>query len=105
MIHAHFGQRGVAIVAPALHIADYVITCLHPPFPVIVVAAFLGGLGNGLLDAAWSAWIGQMEKANIVQGVLHSMYSVGATICPLIATSMVTQLNMGWYEFFYLMVR
>lgn len=47
--------------------------------------------GNGLEDGGWNAWIGNMESANELLGLLHGAYGLGATISPLIATSMVTK--------------
>lgn len=104
-IHQTFGQRGVAIMAPLCHIITYIILALHPPYPVLVIANTLGGFGNGLTDACFCAWVGAMDKANTIQGFLHSFYSVGALVSPLIATSMVVKAELPWYDYYYLMVR
>ena len=61
------------------------------------------GIGNGLLDAAWNAWIGTMDHPNQILGLLHACYGLGATIAPLIGTTMVTKGNLGWWKFYYLM--
>jgi hypothetical protein len=70
----------------------------------MVVMFIFAGFGNGLADAAWCAWTGNMVSANKVQGFLQSFYSLGATISPLIATSMITQANLPWYTWYYVMV-
>ncbi|KAK6218632.1 major facilitator superfamily transporter [Colletotrichum tabaci] len=103
-IHQKFGQRGVAIMAPLCHIITYVVLALHPPYPVLVVANAISGFGNGLTDACFCAWIGAMDQANTIQGFLHSSYSVGALISPLIATSMVVTAQLPWYNYYYVMV-
>ncbi|KAI5459001.1 major facilitator superfamily domain-containing protein [Mariannaea sp. PMI_226] len=103
-IHQKLGQRGVAIMAPLCHITTYAILAAHPPYPVLVVCNILSGFGNGLTDACFCAWIGNMDKANQIQGFLHSCYSVGALCAPLIATSMVVKANLPWYTFYYVMV-
>lgn len=103
-IHIKLGQRGIAAIAPICQIIPYVVLSVHPPFPVIVVVNGISGFGSGLIDAAWSAWAGHMTSANAVQGCLHACYSLGATFSPLIATSMITQYNRSWYEFYYVMV-
>lgn len=54
-IHQKFGQRGVAVLCSTCHIIAYVIACVHPPYPVLVVVYMLAGFGNGLADAAWNA--------------------------------------------------
>lgn len=55
VIHQKFGQRGVAALCSGCHIVAYVIACVAPPYPVLVVVYMLAGFGNGLADAAWNA--------------------------------------------------
>ena len=102
--HVRFGQRGVAIVAPACHLLSFLVFMLHPPYPVLVVFFVIVGFGNGLMDAAWCAWLGNMASANQVSGFLQASYSLGATVSPLIATSMITKGGLPWYSFYYIMV-
>ena len=65
----------------------------------------LAGFGNGLADAAWNAWIGNMANPNEVLGFLHAFYGLGAVLSPLIATTMITKGNrLPWYYFYYVMV-
>lgn len=103
-IHMRFGQLGVAIIAPTCKIITYVVICVHPPYPVLPIIFVLSGFGIGLEDGAWNAWVGNMQSANEMLGFLHGSYGLGATISPLIATSMVTKGNLQWYTFYYLMV-
>uniref|UniRef100_A0A0B7KQH1 Major facilitator superfamily (MFS) profile domain-containing protein n=1 Tax=Bionectria ochroleuca TaxID=29856 RepID=A0A0B7KQH1_BIOOC len=103
-IHVALGQRGVAIMAPLCHIVTYVALCLHPPYPVLVVINIISGFGNGLTDACFCAWVGAMDKANTIQGFMHSCYSIGALLAPLIATEFVVTLKRPWYEYYYVMV-
>jgi hypothetical protein len=35
---------------------------------------------------------------------MHASYGLGGTVSPLIATSMITQANLGWYDFYYVLV-
>ncbi|ETI24571.1 hypothetical protein G647_03940 [Cladophialophora carrionii CBS 160.54] len=102
-IHSRLGQRGIVILAPLCHIITYAILSAHPPFPVLVISNTISGFGNGLTDACFCAWIGVMDKANAVQGCLHSCYSLGALFAPLIATSMVVHAKLPWYTFYYVM--
>ncbi len=98
------GQRGVAFLGPGAHLLAYIIISLHPPFPVLVFAFIFAGFGNGLEDAAWNAWIGVMANANEILGFLHGFYGLGATLSPLIATTMITKANLGWWTFYYIMI-
>jgi len=103
-IHMRFGQLGVAIIAPTCKIITYMVIFVHPPYPVLPIIFILSGFGIGLEDGAWNAWVGNMQSANEMLGFLHGSYGLGATISPLIATSMVAKGNLQWYTFYYLMV-
>jgi fucose permease len=83
----------------------YIVIAVHPPYPVLVIIFMLAGFGNGLADAAWNAWIGNMANPNEVLGFLHAFYGLGAVLAPLIATTMITKGNrLPWYYFYYVMV-
>jgi hypothetical protein len=58
----------------------------------------------GLEDAGYCAWLGNMVNANRLQGFLHGCYSLGATLGPTIATSMIVKAGLPWYTYYYMMV-
>ncbi len=70
----------------------------------MVTILVFAGVGNGLLDAAWNAWIGTLDHTNQLLGLLHGFFGLGATISPLIATTMVTKGHLGWWKFEYIMI-
>ncbi|KAI1644647.1 MFS general substrate transporter [Daldinia loculata] len=104
IIHLKAGQRGVAFISSGCHLLAYIIIAVHPPYPVLVITFIIAGFGNGIADAAWNAWIGNMAHANEMLGFLHGLYGVGAVLSPLIATTMITKGNLPWYAFYYLMI-
>ncbi|KAI4721041.1 MFS general substrate transporter [Aureobasidium sp. EXF-10727] len=103
-IHLRFGQRGVAFIGPFCHLLAYIVIAVHPPYPVLVIVFAIAGFGNGLEDAAWNAWMGAMSNANEVLGFLHGVYGLGATIAPLIATSLITKADKPWWTWYYFMI-
>ena len=103
-LHLHLGRRGIAIIGPVCHLVTFVVAALHPPYPVLLVAIAFSGFGNGILDAAWNAWISEMPRANEFMGVLHSLYGVGATVSPLVATAMITKGHTEWFALYYVLV-
>ncbi|RYP31528.1 hypothetical protein DL767_005706 [Monosporascus sp. MG133] len=103
-LHRTAGQRGVGFLCSLCHLAAYVIIACHPPYPVLVVAFILAGFGNGVADAAFNAWVGNLNRANEVLGFLHGLYGVGAVLSPLIATSMITKAGLSWYTWYYIMI-
>jgi fucose permease len=102
-IHEHLGQRGIALLGPGLHVLAFVSAAQHPPYPVLVLACVLAGLGSGLIDAGWNAWIGAMPHSSGIMGTLHACYGLGAALSPLIATTAITKYHWEWYWFYYLM--
>ncbi|KAI0152731.1 putative MFS transporter [Xylariaceae sp. FL1272] len=103
-LHLSVGQRGVALTTCFSHLVAYVVIAVHPPYPVLVVAFALAGFGNGVADAAWNAFIGNLDRANELLGFLHGLYGAGAVVSPLVATAFVTKAGLPWYSFYYLMI-
>ncbi|KAL4958108.1 MFS general substrate transporter [Aspergillus filifer] len=103
-LHVTLGQRGVAVIAPICHLIGYILACIHPPYPVLVIAYIFAGTANGLHEAAWNTYIGNMEKSSEILGMLHGIYGLGAVISPLVATDLVTKLNVGWWYFYFFMI-
>ncbi|KAF5025414.1 hypothetical protein F66182_2516 [Fusarium sp. NRRL 66182] len=73
-LHRRIGQRGIGLSCGTAHIVAYIIIALHPPYPVLVVAYLIAGFGNGIGDAAWNAWVGNLDRANETLGILHAFY-------------------------------
>ncbi|KAF4465634.1 tetracycline resistance [Fusarium albosuccineum] len=104
MLHRRVGQRGIGIGCGFCHIVAYIIIALHPPYPALVFAYAIAGYGNGISDAAWNAWVGNLDRANETLGFLHAFYGIGGTISPLIATNMIARAHLPWYNFYYVMI-
>ena len=103
-IHRHSGQRGIAALTSLFHILSALIASRRPPYTTFVFSCFLSGLGNGIADASWNAWIGAMERSNGLMGMLHGFYGVGAALAPLAFTTVVDWLSGEWCEFYYVML-
>lgn len=71
---------------------------------MLVFAFILAGFGNGVADAAWNAWVGNLANSSELLGFLHAFYGVGGVVSPLIATTLITKANLEWYAFYYIMV-
>lgn len=85
-----------------MRIATYIAMVCHPPWAVIVVLLIFCGMGNGLLDAGWNAWVGGLDRPNELLGFVHSLYGLGAAVAPLIASTMVDRSGLAWYEYYYI---
>ena len=104
LLHTTLGQRGLAIVSPACRLLAYIVISFHPPYAIVVGILVFAGYGNGLADAGWNAWIGDMVHANELLGILNGCYGLGAIVSPLIATAMINTYSLPWYAFFYVMI-
>lgn len=104
MVHMKLGQRGVAFIGPLCHLIAYIVIAVHPPYPVLVIVFIIAGLGNGIEDSGWNAWLGDMANANELLGFLHGFYGAGATVAPTIATTLITEGGLEWYSWYYFMI-
>lgn len=102
-LHVRFSQRGLALVSPSFRLITYVVLSLHPPYALVVAVLGLAGLGHGLMDAGWNAWISDMVHANQLLGILNGCYGLGATISPLVVGTIVNTYSLPWYTFYYIM--
>ncbi|KFA61196.1 hypothetical protein S40285_08978 [Stachybotrys chlorohalonatus IBT 40285] len=103
-LHLNVGQRWIAFTCGACHAVAFLILSQHPPYPVLVFAYAITGLGNGIGLAAWNSFIGNLDRANELLGFMHATYGAGATVSPLIATTMITQGQLQWYHFYYVLL-
>lgn len=100
-LHKTIGQRWIGFICGCCRIVAYLIISQHPPYPVLVVAYAVAGFGNGIGDAAWNAWTGNLANSSELLGFMHAVYGAGGTVSPLIATSMITGGTLEWYTFYY----
>ncbi|KAF2802422.1 MFS general substrate transporter [Mytilinidion resinicola] len=105
LIHCTWGQKGIAIFAPTLHILGALVIAAHPPFGIVLVAFAAVALGAGLLDGSWCAWAASGSNANTVSGLLQGSFSVGAAAGPFLAGTILPAWNRPWYDWYYFLVK
>lgn len=104
LIHQRLGRRGVAFIGPACHLLAFAVISTNPPFPVLVIMYIFVGLGSGIQNAGWNVWISSLANSHEVLGCFHGFYGVGATVSPLVATTLITKVGWEWNTFYYLLV-
>jgi fucose permease len=102
-LHSQFGQRGIAVFGPALHIVSAVALGLHPMFGILLLAFAVNAMGSGMLDGSWCAYAAGMENAGFVSGLLHGSFSVGAAAGPFFAGGLMEK-RMDWWVWYYVLV-
>lgn len=87
----HFlGLGNLLWVSSALVAVAMLGSGLAPAWSVIVACAVIWGLGSGGIDAGLNAFVGHHYSAKHMNW-LHSCYSLGATLGPLLMTTMLVQ--------------
>ncbi|KAF2634520.1 MFS general substrate transporter [Massarina eburnea CBS 473.64] len=103
-IHARFGQRGVAIMGPLLHVLSAVVVACRPGnFGGALAGWGIMAMGTGLLDGSWCAMAAAMgSRANRVSGFLHGSYSTGAALGPFIFAELMAH-NVNWWVWYWIL--
>jgi MFS family permease len=78
----------------ALVTLSLVAWCLAPAWPLVVIAAAIGGLGAGAIDAGINAVAAARFSARVVNW-LHASWGIGATTGPLLMTAVIVG-GVGW---------
>lgn len=61
------------------------------PFPLIVTGFFFGGVGLAIVLAQSNVFLSRLDKNSKYLAFFHGSYGVGATVSPLLATTMINK--------------
>lgn len=100
-INLYLGRHMVITIGCSLMILMYSLISWGPPFPVIVVAFFFGGLGMASVLTQHNMFLSNFDKADAYLGYFHGMYGLGATIAPILATAMVSN-GVKWSYYYFI---
>lgn len=104
LVHCTWGQRGIALLAPTLHILGALAIAAHPPFGLVLIGYAAVALGTGLLDGSWCAWAASTPNANTASGMLQGSFSVGAAVGPFLAGTVMPVWTKLWYHWYFVLV-
>jgi fucose permease len=86
---------GRLLVASALTVVLSLLAYgFAPAFPIVIVAAVIGGLGAGAIDAGINTFAASHFSPRIVNW-LHASWGIGATMGPLLMTAVLAT-HHGW---------
>ncbi|KAK9314510.1 major facilitator superfamily domain-containing protein [Lipomyces starkeyi] len=102
-IYVRIGRAGMLTAGPAILVIMYALIVPAPPFGVVIVGFFFGGLGMACVVANVNVFLSYLAHTEACFGLVHGSYGVGATISPLIATAMVSR-GIKWSYFYSLML-
>lgn len=78
----------------------YIIIACTAPFPAIVVAFFLIGLGMSINLALGNILCGSLKESTAALGAMHGSYGIGGIVGPLVATAFVSVLELVWSRYY-----
>lgn len=76
----------------ALGLSGYALT---PAWVLLLVSAFVFGLGSGVLDAGLNTFVAAHYTAGQLNW-LHACFGIGLTLGPIVMTTIVIDLGMSW---------
>ncbi|EPS39576.1 hypothetical protein H072_6646 [Dactylellina haptotyla CBS 200.50] len=107
MVNVHLigrlGMGGVLFAGSILQLVQYSLQCWQPPYPLFVVAFFVGGIGVAVQDAQTNTFNANLPRAHIFLGLGHGCYGLGALVSPLVATAIANTTSdfRYWYYFYF----
>ncbi|MCJ1283346.1 hypothetical protein MMC26_002674 [Xylographa opegraphella] len=98
-LQARFGRAKVLVLAELFLIAGYAIIVCMPPFPVVVIAFLLTGLGMATNLALNNVFVANLTNATANLGFFHGSYGLGGIFGPLMSTGLVST-GHRWATFY-----
>lgn len=97
------GRARTLMLAEATTIAAYVVLACPVPFPVIVVAFFVLGIGLALTVALNNVFCSNLANSTVMLGTAHGCYGIGGVVGPILATALVSS-GINWHRFYIIVV-
>ncbi|SGZ48258.1 CIC11C00000002996 [Sungouiella intermedia] len=98
-IQPWLGKRKSILVGCLCSVVMYLLISSGGPFPLIVTGFFFGGIGLAIVLAQSNVFFSKLDKNSKYLAFMHGAYGVGATLSPLLATSMVNH-GIKWHYFY-----
>ncbi|KAL2039950.1 hypothetical protein N7G274_007353 [Stereocaulon virgatum] len=101
IVQSRLGRAKTLVLAQTIITAAYVMLTCKPPFPVVVLAFYLIGLGIASQLAPNNMFCANLAIPTTCLVFFHGTYGIGGPIGPLIATSLVTN-GRAWSTFYFI---
>lgn len=101
-LRERLGRGRALALAQVIMVAGYVTISCTAPFPAIIIAFFLIGLGMSINLALGNIFCGSLTNATAALGAMHGSYGIGGITGPLLANAFVTALGLVWSRYYIL---
>lgn len=88
-IQPWLGKQKSMLVGCMFSVVMYALVASGGPFPLIVTGFFFGGVGIAIVLAQSNVFLSRLDKNSKYLAFFHGSYGVGATVSPLLATTMI----------------
>lgn len=100
VLQGRLGRAKVLVLAEGIMLAGYIMLVVPSrPFPVVVLAFLLLGVGIALNLAPNNVFCANLANSTTTLGLFHGSYGIGGTIGPLMATALVSH-GSTWSTFY-----
>lgn len=99
-LRERLGRGRALALAQIIMVAGYVIISCTAPFPAIVIAFFLIGLGMSINLALGNIFCGSLTNATTALGAMHGSYGIGGIAGPLMANTFATAAGFVWSRYY-----
>ena len=89
------GRQRFLLLGTLAFLLGTILLCLMPPFPLLLAAYAVLGIGISLLDPGLNAYIASLPRSTALLNYLHAFYGVGAWLGPVLASTLLV-LQWGW---------
>ncbi|GMG56138.1 unnamed protein product [Ambrosiozyma monospora] len=96
------GKRKIMSFGCIFQVVMYAMVSPGASFILVVIGFFFGGVGSAIGLSQHNIFLSKFNDPSVVLGLYHGTYGIGATVSPLIATSMVNA-GVRW-SYFYLIL-
>lgn len=101
-LRERFGRGRAIALSQFFMMIGYTIIVCNLPFPAIVVAFFLLGMGMSINLALGNIFCGSLTNSTAALGTMHGCYGIGGITSPLIANAFVSVLGLAWSRFYFI---
>lgn len=101
-LRERFGRGRAIALSQFFMMIGYTIIVCNLPFPAIVVAFFLLGMGMSINLAFGNIFCGSLANSTAALGTMHGCYGIGGITSPLIANAFVSVLGLVWSRFYFI---
>ena len=98
-LDVRLGRGKTLALAEALLLGAFILLASQPPFPLVVLAFLIIGLGMALNLSLNNVFVANLARATTLLGWFHGAYGIGATVGPLMATGLISS-HRNWSVYY-----